>query len=660
MRFSLNFINEFIKVEMPAEKLASSLTMAGMEVEHFEKIGSDWVFDIEVTSNRYDWLSMIGIAREIAACMHKRFIIKYPQIIKKPLIKERAIFIENSKDCPLYIARSIRNVNVKEPPDIIRERIVNCGVNTINNIVDITNYCMLTWGNPLHAFDEDKLEGNIYVRRAKNGERFIGIDDKERVLSCGNLVIADEKKVIALAGVMGAKNTEVSRQTKNIFLEAAIFSPVTIRRSRRLACLDTDSSYRFERKVFGDYLECASMAASNLIEKIAQGTLAGYREAGKKTAHTQKKLTISLSSLQNYLGDTFPKNKVTRILTSLDFKVKTIGVDILKVTVPAFRLDIEREVDIYEEFIRIYGYDNITAKLPFLLEQKPKISNYHFKNELKYFLTTLGLKEIITYSICADKELEKAGFSKPVKLTNPLRLQENALRPSLLLGMMACVRYNINRAQENIRFFELANVYQHKDGSFCEDATLSLGVSLSRDSFSYLKGVVEELLKYLNISSWTLQEKSAPNFTSALSIVAGNQPVGSLGKLDESVKKEFELKEDLFFAQLDISCLLSARRRKLYKAFSPYPVINRDISIAFRYDIKFKEIEKIIRGSQAYIVDLRIVNTYEGKDLPKGYQAFTIRLFYQSSDKTLTSEEVDNLNTQIRNKLLEAEGVILR
>ncbi|MDP2923840.1 MAG: phenylalanine--tRNA ligase subunit beta [Candidatus Omnitrophota bacterium] len=660
MRFSLNFIKELLKVDIPADKLASLLTMSGMEVEHFEKSGDDWIFDIEVTSNRYDWLSTIGIAREIAACSHKKLKVEHPTVTKKPILKEREIIIEDYKDCPFYVVRVIRNVKVEESIQKLRERVLHCGLNSVNNIVDITNYCMLKWGNPLHAFDEDKLQGNIHIRRAKDGESFIGIDNKERALHKENLVIADDKKVIALAGVMGAKNTEVDNNTKNIFLEAAIFSPITIRRSRRTAGLDTESSYRFERRVFGDYLEFTSSEASRLIQSEAAGNFFGYKEAGRKPLVSKKKITISLSHLNAYLGDNFPKGKVKNILGNLDFKVTGASKDKVTVYPPSFRLDIEREVDIYEEFIRVYGYTNIKSKIPFLITQVNPENIYEFKNRLREFIPQLGLREVITYSIEAEKELKACAEENLIKLINPLREQENTLRSTLLLGMIKSIQYNINRGQDLLRLFELANIYFKNDNDFCEKPMLSVAVTGEQNNFFYLKKVVEEILKYVNINNFHFKEMSVINFTNALQIFVGGKNIGFLGKLDSRVRDNFDLRKDLFFAQLDVAYLQKNMESKQYKSFSQYPAVARDISMALNKGVKFEPVEQIIKEKGSNMVDLRIVDVYKGKDLAPGQAAFTLRIYYQSKSKTLTSEEVDIIHNTIREALSKKEGVTLR
>ncbi|MFA6282352.1 MAG: phenylalanine--tRNA ligase subunit beta [Candidatus Omnitrophota bacterium] len=660
MRFSLNFLKEFLKVDLQVDKLASLLTMAGLEVGHFHQEGDDWVFEVEITSNRYDWLSILGIAREAAASIGSQIKLEYPQVIKKPLLKTRSIKIESVKDCPAYVARVIRNIKVSPSDTVLKERVVNCNINSINNVVDITNYCMLKWGNPLHAFDEDKIEGSIYVRRARQGEKFLGIDEKERELCPENLVIADEKKVIALAGVMGAKNTEVTQNTKNILLEAAIFSPLVIRHSRRAAGIDTDSSYRFERQVFAGYLEYASSEAAKLIEENCQGAFTGYAFCGKLPAVKDKKISLKISELNKYLGTGIPKNKIKSILVSLGFKVKESGKDVLLISVPAFRLDVNSLVDVYEEVSRIYGYDKITPQIPAVSRELVKNEIYDFKNEIRTYLSTLGLKEVITYSMESEEDLAVLGFSEVIKVVNPLRKQENVMRPTLLPGMVKVVGYNINRMRWGLRFFELANIYNKGKDGFCEIPALSLGVAEQEGGFFRVKGAINELLNYLNITDYSFKEKSLPSFTNALELFINNKYAGFVGKLNEEAARKLNLKKDLYFAQVDVTLLQSERKLKIYTPISPYPAVWRDISIALHKDKQFSLVAAIINERKEFISDYRIVDTYKGKDLAEGYSAFSLRIFYQSHDKTLLSEEVDAINNEIRKRLEQKEGIKLR
>lgn len=666
MRFSLNFVKEFLEIEISPEELARLLTMAGMEVEGFQKVGGDWVFDIEVTSNRYDWLSIVGIAKEIAAILGKNFKIKYPLVTKSPPFSGRDIIIEDVKDCPYYIGRVVKGVKVGISPPWLKERLLNCGIVSVNDIVDITNYCMLKWGNPLHAFDDDKLKGNIYIRRAKKGESFIGIDGRERVLDKTNLVIADSEKVVALAGIMGAKNTEIDSTTKNIFLEGAIFSPLTVRRSRRAIGLDTESSYRFERNVSPDYLEYASYQAAQLMGKLAQGIPVGFKKAGRKPSLARKKIIISFSHLNAYLGVSLAKERIKKILKNLDFDIKKITLYTLTLLSPAQRFDIKREVDVYEEIARIYGYEKIEPKIPFLASQflrdlsTSKQDFYRFKEELASFITLLGFREIITYSLEGEEKLGKSEGKEVIKILNPLRKQEDLLRMSLLPAMAKSIRYNLNRNQGPLYFFEIAHTYWKDKKGFREVPQLVLGLSGELKSFFYLKKAVEEILGYLNIDKFKFKEESEENFTNALKVTVNNQNIGFLGKLDEIAKKSLDIKEDIFFAQLELPLLIKNRANKKYRPFSPYPVIWRDISILLEKDVKFKEVEEIIRKEGRYLIDLRIIDTYEGKDIPPQTKAFTLRIFYQSRKKTLTSQEVDSFHYRIREALSQKEGLKLR
>lgn len=663
MRFSLNFIQEFLKVDIQPQELASLLTMAGMEVESLEKEDSDWIFDIEVTTNRYDWLSILGISREIAATLGKKLKINYPTLITKPPLTTRDIIIEEKGDCPYYIGRRIEGVKVSVSKPWLQKRILNCGLTLVNDIVDITNYSMLKWGNPLHAFDADKLEGNIYIRRAKKDESLVGIDGKERILGKENLVIADSKKVIALAGIIGGKNTEVTETTKNIFLEAAVFSPLTIRRSRRAAGLDTESSYRFERMVSPHLLEYASCEAAKLITEISGGKNKGHKVAGKKPQLLKNNITISIDSLGAYLGIAPPELKVRKILQSLDFKVKGLSKGRIMVSSPESRFDIKGEVDVYEEFSRIYGYDKIPAQIPFLkrsLITSDQVGCYHFKGELANLVALLGFKEIITYSLEGKEQLKIEEGENVIELINPLRSQENSLRSNLLFGMVKSFRHNLNRARGGLRLFEIADIYSKTSKGFKETPTLALAISGKEEDFFFLKGAVEKIVSFLNRGNCEFKESSLNNFTNALKINLGSCNLGFLGKLDQQQNKNLDLNEDLFFAQLDLSACVKDRGQKKYQPFSSYPVIWRDISISLKKTIKFKKIEEIIKAKGNYLAGLAIVDVYKGKDIPLGHKAFTLRVFYQSTEKTLTSSEVDSFHGQIRQSLSQQEGLNLR
>ena len=663
MRFSLNFLREFVEIDMPAKELAAVLTMAGMEVEEIQHLGSDWVFDIEITTNRYDWLSHLGVAREIAACLDRKLKLDFPVSVKKPGLAGRKVIIENTGDCQFYLARSLRGAQIKIAPAWLIERLANCGLNSVNNAVDIANYCMLKWGNPLHVFDQDKLEGDLYVRRAVSGERFLGLDDKERVLAPENLVIADAKKVVALAGVIGGKNTAVESGTKNIFLEAAIFSPFVVRQSRRSAGLNTDSSYRFERMVHPDCLEYASAQASQLIQELCGAEFCGYAASGKKPKVKIKKITCVVADLNKYLGTSLTAGGVKKILVRLGFKLQKSGSEKVTVLSPALRFDQQREVDVYEEVARIYGYDNIEPTQPFLTNYDSGFlsSCYNFKKELRGVCAALGFNEVQTYSIVAEEDLAKLGEKDFILLSNPLRKQENAMRPSLLTGMLAVARYNLNRQASGLRLFELADTFRKTVDGYDEQPELSLALCGDEEDFFILKGAVQEVLKVLYIPNLEYTQQARANFSSALTVKSGASELGFLGKLDPQKVREFDLKENLFYCQLSLGQLQKTRGRLVYQLFSQYPAVWRDISLAVSREKKFRELEKLIRANGGeFLVSLSLIDRYQGKDLPAGTQAFTLRLFYQSRERTLSAQEVDALHNAVRSALVSSSGVSLR
>ncbi len=660
MKFSLSFLKEFLDFKMSPRKIASILTMGGLEIEDIKKVKGDYIFEAEVTSNRSDWLSIFGIAHELAGLCGKRIKFKIPKVTYTPLLKEISIDIEDFRDCPLYIARLIKNVKILPSIRNVKEKVINCGINSVNSVVDITNYCMLKWGNPLHAFDFDKIEGNIHIRRAKDKETFVGLDNKEYLLSRENLVISDDKKVIALAGVIGAKNTEVDFNTKNILLEGAIFSPLTIRRSRRSVGLDTDSSYRFERGVLSKLLEIASYDAADFIIRTCGGINSGYKKVGKKVSLSKKRIYFNLSQLNTYIGKIFSFNNVKTILSNLGFTVKVKSKENFFVFPPFFRTDISIKEDIFEEIARCYGYNFIKEELPLLRYSHKRDSLCIFKEELKEFLLRLGLSEIITYSLTSIEKLDALKEKNFIILDNPLRHEENALRTTLLLGMVEAMRYNINQKNSNLRFFEIADVYKRYNKKILEEPFLGCIVNEESGGFYYLKGIVEKIIKFLNIKKAKFLEDKKENFLSGIKIIADNKNLGFLGVLNPKTTI-FNLKSKLSFFEMDIKLAAFLKRDITYSAFSRYPVVFRDISLVLKKDVKFKEIEKTISDIlTATFYRYRILDIYRGKDTPKGFVFLTLRIFYQAKDKTLTAEEVDKLHFKLRDELSKKEGITLR
>lgn len=658
MRFSWNFLKEFFSPFCTPQELAQRLTMAGMEVEQLSCEGNDWIFDIEVTTNRYDWLSIVGIAREAAAVCGQRVVYREKKE-KKLSYRQIKVFIENQQDCSLYVGRVFKNVVVKESPEWLKERLLHCGIGVVNNVVDITNYCMLKWGNPLHAFDLDKIEGDIYIRRARKGEFFVGLDNKERVLDERNLVIADTKKIIALAGVIGAKNTGVDVSTKRVFLEGAVFSPLAIRRSRRAAGIDTESSYRFERRVSEQNLMIASQEATLLIEKLCGGIYLGMVNKGMGTSRRRKSIVVSMKRMEKFLGDKIPLQESRRILVNLGFKCHNYKVGQLKVEIPSFRLDISRDVDVFEEIVRIYGYDKIKLSLP-ILPPKSGAGKYQFKKHLRNLLAGMGLHEIISFSLTAKDKEHLLAEVESIELVNPLRSQENALRTTLLLGMLEVAAHNINQQNRELRYFELANIYQKRDRSFKEQTCLSLGC-VGEGGVFFLKGVIETLKRVFNLQGMAFEEVNRDGFSACALIKIRGRVIGYFGKVGKKICDAFDIKKDFAFAQIDTEALMQLKEEKVYVKINRFPYAFRDVSIALSREKKFEEIDTLIRETVGdYLKGYEVIDVYQGENITPGFLGLTLRIYYQASDCTLTSEEVDARNNRLREELGRKEGVILR
>jgi len=496
MKITYNWLKDFVAIKIPPRELADKLTMAGLEVVSLEGKAGDFVLEIEVTSNRPDWLSVYGIAREVAAItgsklraysVERRAYSKNLSAIRYPLHANNSrlfsIQIENKKDCPLYTARIIRGVKAGPSPEWLRKRLELVGCRSVNNIVDITNYVLFELGEPLHTFDLDRLVRKfassqvlpfkIIVKRAKNGEEIVTIDGIKRVLNEKILVIASEvgehvntrtcehaNTPIAIAGIMGGRDTEVTEGTKNILLEAAVFNPIVVRRGRQALGLQSESSYRFERGIDLGIVEKASSRARELIEEIAGGEEAAFEINGVSKLKP-KNITLETENVNNLLGENIPPVKIKTILSSLGFKVKAKVKNSFSIGVPSFRQDVNLGVDLIEEIARSYGYEKIPQSIPkvspsvTIRERRDLVSN------IKNMLVSLGLNEAITYSLMDSKILNdfNASSLSAIGLMNPLSQEQEVLRTTLLPGLIRAIAYNLNQKQDYVALFEAANVF---------------------------------------------------------------------------------------------------------------------------------------------------------------------------------------------------------
>lgn len=678
MKVTYSWLKDFVDIKITPEALAEKLTMAGLEVTSLEKKGQDFVFEIEITSNRPDWLSVMGIAREVAAITGQKFQ-PAPKIKSKVSGKNNAcclkICIEDRKDCPLYTAKIIKGVKVGPSPAWLRDRLELIGCRSVNNIVDITNYILFETGEPLHAFDSDKLsQGEIFIRRAKNSEKITTIDGAEKTLNQNILVIADKEKPVAVAGVMGGKDTEVTGATTNILLEAAAFNQIVVRQARRSLGLQSESAYRFERGVDLEIVESASQRAMKLIQELAGGSCLMAKSSGL-AQKKHKSVMLEVPAAHKILGINLPVSKIKIILERLGFKVKMKGKNKFSAEVPGHRLDINSGIDLIEEIARIFGYENIVKSLPAV---KPQIDISETQDKVslaRNILVGLGLNEVITYSLI-DRESSKS-FAQPeesplIEILNPLSKEQEVLRPGLTAGLARCVAHNLNQKQDYINVFEIAKAFSGVHPSPKEELILGMALSGAKSllleqgriedkaSTLHLKGILEALFRRMGIKDYSF---SAGHGQFAFSININQEKIGVLGKLDKDALDKFGIKnKDVFMAELSLEKTFASAQ--LDKKFIPpprYPGINRDISFVLKDDISIKEILDSIKEKGGQLLrDVNIVDYYKGEQIPSGYRGLTISCFYCSDERTLTETEINPAHNLICGLLAEQFGAKMR
>jgi len=679
MKASYNWLKDYVDTQLDPEKLAHILTMAGVSCTSCKKLGGDYIFEFEITANRSDCLSVLGIAREAAAILGKK--LKIPKDIdgtlKTSSPKPKAslgIALKDPDLCYRYTGRIINNVDVGPSPDWLKEKLVSVGLRPVNNIVDITNFVLFETGQPMHAFDLDKIKGSVSVRKAKKGEKIITIDNTSRTTEDGMLVIADDNGPIAIAGVMGGSETEVNNMTKNILLESAFFNSVTVRRTSRILGISSESSYRFERRIDNSMVLKASNRASALIKALAGGEINTLIDVGSKSAYS-KVISYDLKKANSILGTAIKRNEATKIFKGLGFGVKD-GKGSLKVSVPSFREDVTTDINLTEEVARIYGYENIPLTIPHIVgNTKIKDDIDIFQDKLSFILTRLGLTEVITYSLINKEKAKNLKVSEDeiIAIKNPLSIDQEIMRPTLLPGMLGVISYNFNRKAKRISAFEIGKAYRQKLNSYSEIPTISVGLSgvkeeswqIQKQEFDFfnLKGIFEALLQELGLKIVFKKGKRNGLDKDVASIIeCDGEIIGYLGEVDKETRKAFDIEKKTFYGELFIDKLL--KKTKTQKGYSPvgkYPSVLRDISLVLDRGISSGQVTGIIREvGESLVKQISLIDRYTGKQIPEGKHGLLYRIEYRSEQKTLTDSEVDKLHSKIKSDLKEKLDISFR
>lgn len=687
MRVSLDWLKDFVNVKDGLDRVQHALTMTGLEVTSTLDIEDDHVMDIEITPNRPDCLSILGVARELAAARGKT--VEIPGSVKKHYMKKgpgrggARVEILDKKGCPRYVGAIIKNVKIEPSPKWLVGRLNAMGLRSINNIADVTNYVLFELGQPLHAFDLDKLEGRrIIVRKAKKGEGIVTIDGVKRELEPSMLVIADAVRPVAIAGIMGGRYTEISNDTKNILLESAYFDPITIRKTQRKLGLASESSYRFERGVDFGMILSASARCQEIIKDVAGGRLQGVvTDVGGKGVK-EKEILLSLDEIPRVLGIDIETGKVMDILKRLNLcPVKKSKGKVL-VKVPSYRQDLEKEIDLIEEVARAYGYDRIPVKIPAFTIQKTyeeeQGTRSFLEKEAKRILSSLDLNEIVTYTLTSRFAIEALGqsFDNLVRLKNPLSSNQEFMRPSLLSEMLDVVSWNINRGNTLLQLFELNKIYLAKDGTDEIEERLSLCLGMcgatkgnwkerSRDiDFFDLKGVVELFLDSIGIRDYVFENVDSFIFKRDLStsIKIDEAKLGVLGEVRPEIARKFDIKQRVYLAEIGVEDLLKyVNLKKIFRPMPRYPSMTRDISILVDDSIDASSIFGVIRKIGGAIVrSIDVFDLYRGQQIQEGKKSLAYTLEYRSDEKTLKDEEVSEIHKDIQEALVKELGVQIR
>ncbi|HAW50421.1 TPA: phenylalanine--tRNA ligase subunit beta [bacterium] len=653
MKISYNWLKSFVHLPN-VEELCDILTMLGFEVAQIEKEDSDTTIDLEIPVSRHDALSIIGIARDISAKTNEKLNI--PDIPEPPITLDiiPEIKIDEPLLCPRYTGRIISNVSIFESPDWIKEKLIKSGIRPINNIVDITNYVLLEFGHPMHSFDYDKLEGGIVIRRAKNGEKIIGLDEREYVLDEKTLVIADSKKPVCIGGVIGGIETEVTDKTKNIFLEVAYFDPITVRETSKMLNITTESSYRFERMTDYNGVILVQNRTTNLILELIPDAKASSINDVYPNPYPLKKILLRPDRVNKVLGIDLSKEKQKEILERLCFKIEVCNGNFI-VEVPSFRGEITREIDLIEEIARVYGYEKIKEAMP-ISPVVPDI-NGHFNmvKKVKEIMTGCGMDEVITYSFTNKDALEKIGQNNFVSLLSPLSSETSLMTTSLIPSLLDVFQGNKNRQKEDLSIFSIGNVFKKGPSEHTSLAGLMSGKKKKtwldeerKIKIFDLLGVIKRLFSEMGIDC-SFEKKDVPWLKHGLKILADDKEIGISGILDETC-----------IFEIDLDMLISLRKTKVFSPLAKYPKIDLDLSLVAKEETKSSDIEEIIREKgRGLVLNIELYDIYKRKNIKQGYKSLTYTITYQSDERTLTMDEVEEIRDDTL-KELKKIGVSLR
>ncbi|MEK8179771.1 phenylalanine--tRNA ligase subunit beta [Flavobacterium buctense] len=647
-------------------------------------IENDEVFEIGLTPNRADAMSHYGVARDLrASLLQKNSNIELitPSVstfrIDKRTLKID-VDVKDSKLAPRYCGVTLSGLTVKPSPEWLQNRLKAIGLTPKNNIVDVTNYILHDLGQPLHAFDAAKINGKIIVKTVAAGTKFTTLDDVERTLHEEDLMICDEKGPLCIAGVFGGKGSGVSETTNSIFLESAYFNPVNVRKSAKRHALNTDASFRFERGIDPNITEFALKRAALLIKEVAGGEITSDIVDIYPKKIEDFPVFLNFDKTTKLIGQELPKETIKKILASLDIKVNSVSDAGLGLIIPSYRVDVQREVDVIEEILRVYGYNNInfTKKLNATVSNSARTEDYKVQNIIASQLNGLGFHEMMANSLTTP---DYVGLSEMLKeeynvmMLNPLSNDLSAMRQSMLFSGLEAVSYNINRRNGDLKLFELGKTYHKELNGYNEPKHLTLFVTGNRNEESWtnaqkpsdfflFKGYVNSVLDRLGITKVQNKPVTSDVFAEGLAMASGNDTLVEFGTVKKSILKHFDIKQEVFFADFNWNLILKLIGSKIkFTDIPKYPEVRRDLALLVDDSVAFDAIYNIARQTEKSLLkDINLFDVYQGKNLPEGKKSYAVSFTLQDNSKTLTDEQIDKIMSKLQKNMENELGASLR
>lgn len=673
-------------------------TKPGTTAKEYYNIKSDYVFEIDLTPNRSDATSHFGVARDLAAWLEqagKPYKLNKPSVDNFKIDKQEGgidVVVENAEACPRYSGLTIRNITVKESPDWLKNKLLLIGLRPINNIVDITNFILHETGHPMHAFDAGKIKGNkVVVRTTTPKTKFTTLDEIERELHENDLMICDAEEGMCIAGVFGGLDSGVTETTTDLFLESAYFHPTWVRKTARRHGLNTDSSFRFERGADPNNTVYVIKRAAMLIKELAGGEISGDIRDFYPTPIDKPTVELEYKKVTSVIGKQIDKQTIKNILLSLEIEIENKTETGLTLRIPTYRVDVLRDVDVIEEILRIYGYnniefsDNVKSNLSY---QTPTDRKFKLQTLISEQLTAAGFNEILNNSLTKKSYYEENDLypiEHCVPLLNPLSNDLGVMRQTLLYGGLESIAYNRNRKHNDLRFYEFGNIYRHDAERKREDKTLAqfseehhiaLWISGKKNHKNWaaneedssvfeLKAYIENIFKRIGISANQVRFEPLQNsvYSSGMTIRTHKKEIGAFGVISPKLLKKFDIDTNVYFAEMNWNTLMKETEKRTVKfsEISKFPTVSRDLALLIDKSITFDQIEEIANKSERKLLrKVVLFDVYEGKNLPEGKKSYAVNFMLRDDEKTLTDKQIDAVMQKIRHNLEKQLGATLR